>query len=227
MSTSANPITLRSTVKKMPGVKRLIDLNVALEDWWFDFYHHVDTSTQIEAQETLGWPEDKVNFHYLPIRPKCARRALRNLALNNRGEYTFIDFGSGKGRMLFLAALHGFRHVCGIELRGELHERALQNFRQCRHLSGCVMESFLMDAAAYELPDKKLVLFFFNPFGSTVMARVLENISASLEQSFRDVWVVLHDPTCAHLADRVPQLKLQAARDGYRIYRSIRVARGR
>ena len=220
MATIPNPITLRHAIKKLPGVQRLIELSVILEDWWFDFYHQVDTSTQFEEQEKLGWPKDTDNFHYLPIRPKCARRVLRNLPIKSCREYTFIDFGSGKGRMLFIAARFGFRHVSGIELRKELHDRASENFRTCRHAGRSTMESFNMDATDYEIPNEKLVLFFFNPFGTEVMAKVLGKCSNSLKRSFREIWVVLHDPSCAYLADRTPQLQLALARDGYRIYRS-------
>ena len=227
MATAPSPITLRHVVKKMPGAQHLIDLNVALEDRWFDFYYHVDTSTQIEEQQQLGWPSDKVNHHYLPIRPKCARRVLRDLPLKSCREHTFIDFGSGKGRMLFLAAINGFRRVLGIELREELHLRALQNFQECRHMNGCVMDAVLMDAAEYDFPKENLVLFFFNPFGSEVMAKVLDKLSASLDLSFRDVWVILHNPACAYLADRMPQLQLHISREGYRIYRSVPVSAAR
>ena len=203
-------------------MQRIVDLNVAFENWWFDFYHHVDTSVQFDEQMALGWLEDKLNFHYLPIRPKCARRALRNLPLNDPGEYTFIDFGSGKGRMLLMAARYGFRHVFGIELRRELHDQASKNAQGCRHVGAGLIESLNMDASEYEFPKEKLVLFFFNPFGSEVMAKVLGKLTDSLDRHFRDVWVVLHEPTCAYLADKSPQLRFEIARDGYRIYCSVR-----
>jgi hypothetical protein len=202
-------------------MKRAIDLNVLIENWWFDFYYNVDTSPRLREQENRGWPEDKVNFHYLPIRPKCARRVLRHLPVKGRGEYTFIDFGSGKGRALLVAAGLGFRQLRGIELRKELHDQACENFRQCRNVRTYFMESINMDATEYEFPNEKLVLFFFNPFGSEVMAKVVRKLSDSLGRSFRDVWVVLHDPTCAYIADRAPQLKLEVAQQGYRIYRSV------
>ena len=78
-----------------------------------------------------------------------------------------------------------------------------------------------MDATEYEFPDENLVLFFFNPFGSEVMAKVVRKLSDSLDRSFRDVRVLLHDPTCAHIADGAPQLRLEIAQNGYRIYRSV------
>jgi hypothetical protein len=122
--------------------------------------------------------------------------------------------------MLLIAAAYGFRQLRGIELRKELHEQACKNFRQCQNVNKCSIESVNTDAVDYELPNEKLVLFFFNPFGSEVMAAVLKNLTTSLESCFRDVWVVLHDPSCAYLADRAPQIKLEVARKGCRIYRS-------
>jgi predicted RNA methylase len=217
-------VNLRLAIKKMPGAQRLIDLSVVVEDWWFDWSRCVDTSSHFEEQRKRGLIEDCLNFHYVPIRPKCARRVLRNLPLKSPNEYTFIDFGSGKGRMLLLAARHGFQRVYGVELRAEFHEQASRNIRQYQKIARCKMESLHMDAADYEFPNQKLVLFFFNPFGNEVMAKVLENLSVSLDRCFREVWVVLHDPTSSLEADRTPQLRLEVARDGCRIYRSVRAA---
>jgi predicted RNA methylase len=214
-------VSWRQAIKRMPGVQQAINLNVVIEDRWFDFYHNVDTASQLHEQQNRGWPEDKVNFHYLPIRPKCARRVLRHLPVEGRGEYTCIDFGSGKGRALLVAAGLGFRQLRGIELRKELHDQACENFRQCRNVRTCSMESINMDATEYEFPNEKLVLFFFNPFGSEVMAKVIRKLSESLSHACRDVWVVLHDPTCARIADEAIHLKLEVAQNGYRIYRSV------
>jgi hypothetical protein len=39
------------------------------------------------------------------------------------------------------------------------------------------------------------------------MTKVLGKLTASLDGHFRDVWVVLHDSTCAYLADKSPELR--------------------
>ena len=215
------PSKLRGAVKKIPGVKTFIDLNVIMEDCLFDLYHNVDTSSQLAAQQDLGWTTDEVNFHYLAIRPKCARRALRQLPLKARQEYTFIDFGSGKGRVLLIAAQYGFKRLGGIELRRELHDQALKNFQDRRNIPPCAMESFNLDAGKYQFPNEKLVLFFFNPFGREVMTKVLKNLDTSLEVCKRDVWILLHDSTSAYLIDRNSRFGLSVAKDGLRIYRTV------
>ncbi len=192
-----------------------------MESWWFDLRHDVDTSPQLEEQGKLGWREDKVNFYYVPTRPKWARRALGRLPVELRRDHTFVDFGSGKGRVLLMATEFGFNNLVGIELRKELHDQACENFRRFRRPNGCRMQSLHMEATEYEFPNEKLVLFFFNPFGSEVMEKVLGKLEASLDRDFRDVWMVLHGSVCSHLADRSVRLKLEVAHRGYRIYRSV------
>jgi hypothetical protein len=214
----------RQLLKKVPGVGQVRDLRVNLENWWFDFYHNVDTSLQLSEQQKRGWLEDKVNFHYAPTRPKWVRRALGNLPPEIRREYTFVDFGSGKGRVLLMAAQLGFKKLHGVELRKELHEQACSNFSRFRKANGCQMESLSMDATEYEFPNEKLVLFFFNPFGGEVMKKVFVNLSNSLDRNSRDVWLILHGSVCSHLADENPKLRLEIARHAYRIYRSIPVS---
>jgi hypothetical protein len=211
----------RYAIKKLPGVQRIIDSSVVLENWWFDSYHNVDTAPQISEQRERGWTKDTTNFHYVPIRPKSIRRALRNLPVKDCRDYTFIDFGSGKGRAVLMAAKHGFRKLRAIELRKELHEQACSNFCRCRNLDSCNMESININAAEYEFPNQKLVLFFFNPFGRQVMEAVLENLGASLDCHFRDVWVILQDSTCSYLADKTLQLRFESAQNQHRIYRSV------
>jgi len=194
---------------------------VDAESWWFDLRHNVDTSLQLDEQRKRGWREDKVNFYYVPTRPKWARRALRHLPAKVRQESTFVDFGSGKGRVLLMATEFGFKNLVGIELRKELHDQACENFRRFRGSRDCRMQSLHMEATEYELPKEKLVLFFFNPFGGEVMEKVLGKIEASLDRDYRDVWIILHGSVCSHLADRSARLKLEIEHRGYRIYRSV------
>jgi hypothetical protein len=218
----SNAAGWRRALKNMRGVQQAIDMSVLIEDRWFDFHYNVDTSPRSHEQENHRWREDKVNFHYLPIRPKCIRRVLRHLPVKERDQYVFIDFGSGKGRALLVAASQGFRQLRGIELRKELHDQACTNFNKCRNLSASTIESINMDACEFEFPNEKMVVFFFNPFGRQVMERVIQRLAASLDKAFRDVWVVLYESTCADLVDGIPQLRLEIAGKGYRIYHSVR-----
>jgi hypothetical protein len=111
-------------------------------------------------------------------------------------DFVFVDFGSGKGKVLMLAALHPFRRVVGVELWEDLHRIALDNLRSFQERVDCAAELTLlrMDAADFSLPDEPLVLYFFNPFPEPVLERVLSNLRESLARAPRRVYVLFYAP---------------------------------
>ena len=107
-------------------------------------------------------------------------------------EYSFVDFGSGKGNVLLLAARHGFGQIIGVEFATELHEFAAQNIAEAsrhdlrtEHIT-CVHG----DACELPIPEGKCVLYFNNPFSEPVMRRVLGNIEASCLQDPRKIYIL-------------------------------------
>lgn len=211
---------LRQAIRKLPGVPYLIKLNTSFEDWWFDWSTGTDTSADRVDQARKGWESDKTNHTYLPIRPKSARRVLKALPVDHPEDYSFIDFGCGKGRMLMLAMALPFRKVVGIELRKELSEQATFNLQRYRKAASRRATCMNINALDFEFPDEKLVLYFFNPFAGDVLQGVLQNLGRSLESSFRDVIVVLDMPLYAQVADNMPHLSFVKEGYWYRIYRS-------
>ena len=61
---------------------------------------------------------------YVPARVRNGRAALRDAPVRDVSGYTFVDLGSGKGRMLFVAAERPFRRVIGVEFSRSLHAEA-------------------------------------------------------------------------------------------------------
>lgn len=95
-------------------------------------------------------------------------------------DYSFVDLGSGQGRVLCMAARRPFKAVLGVEFAAELHDDALRNLdrlpasaRRCRDV-----RAILGDAAEAELPAGPLIVYLFNPFGDVVLRRVLARLEA-------------------------------------------------
>ncbi len=111
-------------------------------------------------------------------------------------DFVFVDLGSGKGKVLMLAAQYPFRRVVGVELWEDLHRAALENLDSFRERPDCATEvaSIRMDAADFPLPDEPLVLYFFNPFPEAVLARVLANLGTSLARAPRRVYLLFYGP---------------------------------
>ena len=169
----------------------------------FDWKHSVDTTrsnvgfgTQFLAGVTARpyfatepWLYQQImQALALSIQQSAVSQSLAHGALH---DFTFIDLGSGKGRVLLMASDYPFRRIIGVEFIPELHRAAQKNIagysndRQlCRQI-----ESVCMDARDFQFPPGPLVVYLFNPFSESTFAQVLENLRRSVEQSPRPVYV--------------------------------------
>jgi SAM-dependent methyltransferase len=197
----------------------------SMEEWWFDTTRHVRTAGDValpDAAKMVG--EIRDSEMYVPVRVANAHAALRDLPCGDLSEYTFIDVGSGKGRMLFVAAEHPFRRVMGVEFSDDLHEQALANIgtykygrQRCREIA-----SVHADAAAFEFPDEKLVIYMFNPFGPEVMRAMLANLERSLKRSPRHVVVVMLWPERADVVAGMPWMQSYRQTRRYHVYQTVK-----
>jgi SAM-dependent methyltransferase len=82
------------------------------------------------------------------------------------GDFTLLDFGSGKGRALILGAECGFKKAIGVEFAQDLHDIARKNVAIYERATGKAsnIEVFCEDATAFPIPSEPLVIFFFSPF---------------------------------------------------------------
>jgi SAM-dependent methyltransferase len=174
----------------------------ACEEWWFDTTRRVKTAGNAGAPEASGVVgEIRDSYIYAPVRVANAHAALRDLPIKDFSQYTFVDVGSGKGRMLFVAAEYPFRRVVGVEYATDLQRLALENIGRYRYPGQRCPEirSVQADAAEYEFPEGNLVIYLFNPFGPEVMGRMLRNLERSIEREPRHVVVVMLWPEYAEM----------------------------
>lgn len=72
----------------------------------------------------------------------------------------------------------------------------------------------LADAATYVLPHDPLVLFLFNPFEASVLARVLDGLEQSLVDVPREIFLLYYMPVHEDVVDRSPAFtRLATSRD--------------
>ncbi len=110
--------------------------------------------------------------------------------------FVFIDYGSGKGKALFLAAHFPFNKIIGVELSHALHLAAVANIEAIRleRLRCREIASVCEDAEQFQLPDGPLVIYLYHPFNKAVMIRVLDKIENSLRRSKRMIKIVYQHP---------------------------------
>jgi SAM-dependent methyltransferase len=190
----------------------------------FDQQFGVDTSGCIHQTElTVNNPNQLHAVSYGGSDPKYFRDAISTLPIDYR-QFTFIDFGSGKGRAILLATEYPFRWIVGVEFSEELDTIAKANIRhfrsnkhRCEHV-----ESICLDATAYPLPNDNLVCYFCNPFDETVMRRVIDKIRDSLEQNPREVFIVYYNPKEGHLIDQCEFFSIVGTIGPVRIWRTAK-----
>lgn len=151
----------------------------------------------------------------MPYRPSgwsFLRRALRHRPV--RSDDVFVDFGSGKGRVVYAAARLPFKRVVGVEIAPELTETARRNIERNRGRLECHdIDLVTADAAEWEVPDDMTIAYFFSPFVGSIFAAVLRNIVASLERAPRKVTLIYACPVLESEVAATGRFKL-VRRDG-------------
>lgn len=159
----------------------------------YDWDFRVDTTSA-----TVGWRERLLGlFHspYQPTDPALFHEMLASLTIDFR-EFTFIDIGSGKGRVLLMAADYPFQRILGVELFPALDRIARQNIRDYRSDSQrCfAIEAMCADARAFAFPPQPTILYLFNPLPEAGLAEMMKNLEASLREHPRQVFMLYHNP---------------------------------
>jgi 16S rRNA G966 N2-methylase RsmD len=120
--------------------------------------------------------------------------ALRFINLQpDTDNYTFIDLGCGKGRMLLIAAQNGFQKIIGVEFASELVAVARENIRKMALENITVINA---DAIEFVFPPGNLVVYMYNPFQNKVLRPVLENLRRQLSGV---LYIIYRNPRCAAL----------------------------
>jgi hypothetical protein len=131
---------------------------------------------------------------YQPSGASAVRREIRDLMIEPV-EFSFVDYGSGKGRVLLIAAEFGFREIVGFEFSRELHDIAMANIARLPASMTAEerVHSVHVDASEAQLPEGNLVCYFYNPFGAPILKRVVERLAAHRQARHRII-VIYVDP---------------------------------
>ena len=177
----------------------------------FDQQYGSDTAgiREIRTLDVLASPAAPYAVRYGPSSAQCVREVLDLLELDHR-RFCFIDYGSGKGRVLLVAAGFPFRKVVGFEFSRELHEIALKNiagvssdFIRCGNVT-----SLHCEAASFEPPRSDLVCYFYNPFGPPVMATVAARLMAHHQRFGSEIIIIYVDPRHREIFEQTGKFSL-------------------
>ena len=166
-------------------VRRLI------EKWFYDRRNGIDTTDVVELDAHGLAGENREDYYPTPW--LALRRILKSTYIGH--DDVFLDYGCGKGRVLYRAAMYPFRRIIGVEISPELAAIARANIdRSLPKLKCKNVEVANADAVHYEVPDDVTVVYFFDPFHGHVFEGVLNQLRASLSRRPRTLTIIYLDP---------------------------------
>jgi SAM-dependent methyltransferase len=189
-----------------------------LSDLLFDAKYGIDTinTEQLENLE-IDSQNKAVGNYYEGTNAYVFHKVFSRVPVDPSAS-CFVDFGSGKGKAMFMAAERGFRKVIGVEFSIELVEisrRNLEIFRK-KFKGKTAFEIIHMDASQYPIPHEANLLFFSNPFNEALTAKVAGNILKSLDESPREIRVVHLHPQGNMAFAKQPRFRLeQELKEGF------------
>jgi SAM-dependent methyltransferase len=183
----------------------------------FDAAHGVETGGLIPAGDLVtGHSSDAHVTAYYGVAPSILRGLVELWAKTSpaqeRGRYSFVDIGAGKGRAMLVASELGFRQVIGIELNPEMADIAERNVEQWMRsregdaTAGPVspMRVVEMDALEFEFPAGPCVAFLFHPFEAPLLKRLLRRMETQFAKRPGMLDVLYVNAECAAVFEANP-----------------------
>jgi SAM-dependent methyltransferase len=191
----------------------------------YDWEHSVDT-TRSNVGAGTQFLTGVMARPYFATEPWLFEQITQALPVDF-SQFTFIDLGCGKGRVLLMASDYPFQRIVGIEFMPELHRAAEKNIagyssdrQRCRRI-----EAVCVDARDFQFPAGPLVVYLFNPFSEPTFARVMENLQRSVEQSPRPVYIAYRFTEFENLLARAEWLEKVAGAEQWALYKNLVINR--
>jgi SAM-dependent methyltransferase len=173
-------IRRRLRIQGLRAVERLYDLRYGTE-----------TTSEVPL-ERFGLADDE-RIWYDASEWLGLRHALASIGV--RPGDVFVDFGSGKGRALLVAATFPFERVVGVEISEELNRVARRNVDRNRSRLRCRrVDLVAADATAFEIPDDLTVAYLYCPFLGETFEAVIRRLIESYDRRPRRMLIAYNYP---------------------------------
>ncbi len=172
----------------------------------------------IETTGTQDWSLRLAQYHPYEATPYQALDTLFH-QYEWTSEERIVDYGCGKGRLLFYLHYRFGLSGTGIEVSKKRCEEAEANLLRYREKNGGKPDSIQFKccpAETYEVQLQDNRFYFFNPFAVHIFKKVVGQILLSIKQNPRPVELILYYPS-------VDYLEFLETHTPFEIYREIQV----
>lgn len=155
-----------------------------------------DKSLYIKTVGIREWGNKSAKFNRYEATPYEALDKLFITYKIDKGD-RLVDFGCGRGRVIFY--IHNRFHipVTGIEVNDITFSEALENKKWYRYNNKDIRAPIKLKsclAQEYQINPSDNIFYFFNPFKIGIFKAVVNNILASVKEYERGVDIILYYP---------------------------------
>ena len=149
--------------------------------------------------QTCGRDDSHADQYHHPYEPTpyCVLERLADSGFF-RPEDVVLDYGCGKGRVGFFLGYRAKARTIGIEYDERIFRDALQNRETT--ISRVKPDFVLARAEEYDVPIDVSRCYFFNPFSTEILHKVMARILESWYEHPRDLFLFFYYPSEEYIA---------------------------
>ncbi len=160
-----------------------------------------DRSLHIRTTHFGEQPIQSVHYeHYEPTPYSTLDRLFDEYELLKSDQ--FVDFGCGKGRIIFYVHNRFNASVKGVEMNENIFRVALENQKNYMRKMKKKSESIHIEcclAEEYDIKETENKFYFFNPFSIQIFSKTISNILDSIDLFKREVDIILYYPNIEYI----------------------------
>jgi ribosomal protein L11 methylase PrmA len=144
---------------------------------------------------TIAEGDKSKSSRYEALNYYILENLLENFCRLFPNEKNLVDVGSGKGRIMVVAAHYGFTTIKGIDFAKELCDVAKTNINKIKAMfPDITFEIYCKDVLNYEVTADDKAFFLFNPFNGEIMEKFSEKIERSVQEHPRTIHLIYANP---------------------------------
>lgn len=159
-----------------------------MKEWYYDELLNIKTGGE---QKVFN---KSLHYHrYEPTPYSALEQLFKQYELTSSDQV--VDFGCGKGRLIFYINYLFNASVVGIEMNKIFYQEAIDNrdsYVKKMKKSGHRIQFHCCLAEKYTIDSLDNRFYFFNPFSVQIFMKIIQNILRSVEQFPRDIELVLY-----------------------------------
>lgn len=143
------------------------------------------------------WDENIAHYHPYQATAYFALEILFRRYIVDKND-NIVDFGCGKGRLIFYINYFYKARVTGVEMDKNYYRDCLMNkesYLEHHQANANDIDFVCCFAQDYKIKPEENKFYFFNPFSIHIFRQIIKNILSSLDKTERKIQLILYYPS--------------------------------